>query len=331
MARSPGTVLITGGTSGLGYQAALHIAKQAPGYNIVLASRTNPDAANEAINKVTGHNTAKFIPLDLASLQHVRAFVDDFVSKKLPPITALLLNAGLQLTAGISYTNDGIEKTFAVNHVGHALLLYLLRPCLADGCRIVITASGTHDPDQKTMVPDAIYTTAEELAHPTKEQVDKYEGRQVYGTSKLCNILWTYALQRRLVKGTPPSGGPKWTVATFDPGLMPGTGLARDAPAIQLFLWHRVLPWIIPLLRLLITPNIHTPKESGTALGDLAVSDKGGAVADGKYFSGPKELRSSVASYDVTKQEDLWDWTIKAVAKDEAEKRAFESVYPTKS
>ena len=331
MPRAAGTVLITGGTSGLGYEAALDIAKRAPGSSIILASRTNPDDADKTINKVTGHGIAQFMPLDLASMQKIRAFVDDFTSKKLPPITALLLNAGLQLNAGISYTNDGIEKTFAINHVGHALLLYLLLPYLADGCRIIITASGTHDPDQKTLVPNAIYTSAENLAHPTAEQVKKYDGRQVYGTSKLCNILWTYALQRRLAKATPASGGPKWTVAAFDPGLMPGTGLARDAPAIQRFLWHRVLPWVIPLMRRLISPNIHTPRESGSALADLAVGDKGGTAADGKYFAGKEEIRSSVASYEVEKQEDLWDWTVKAVAKDEEEKLQFEAVYPAKA
>lgn len=330
MARSAGTVLITGGTAGLGYQAALSIAKQAPEYYIVLASRTNPDNAHEAINTVTGHSTAEFIPLDLSSLQHIRAFVDDFASRKHPPVTALVLNAALQLNSGLDHSKDGIEKTFAINHVGHALLFYLLRPYLADGCRIIITASGTHDPDQKTMVPDAVYNTAEELAHPSAEQAKKYHGQQVYATSKLCNVLWTYALQRRLAKGTPPSGGPKWTATAFDPGLMPGTGLARDSSAVLRFIWIRILPSIIPLLRRLISPNIHTTQESGRALADLAVGDKGGVIADGKYFEGSREIKSSVASHDIKKQEDLWEWTINTVAQDEAEKSAFETVYPLK-
>ena len=326
-----GTVLITGGTTGLGYQTALHIAKHDPDIHIVLASRTNPEKADQLINKAIGRKNVEFVPLDLASLQRVRTFADKFISKDYPPITILLLNAGLQLNAGINYTEDGFEKTFAINHVGHALLLYLLRPCLADGCRIIITASGTHDPEQKTMVPDAVFTTAEALAHPTKEQVDKYDGRQVYATSKLCNVLWMYALQRRLAAGSPPSGGPKWTVAAFDPGLMPGTGLARDAPAIQRFIWLRVLPRLLPLLRRLLNPNVHTPQESGAALASLATGEIGGVAADGKYFEGTKEIRSSGPSYDETKQEDLWNWTIKAVAKDEMEKRDLERVYPSRS
>ena len=322
-----GTILVTGGTQGLGFQASLQIAKQAPDCHIVLASRTNPDNANEVINKATGHDTAEFMPLDLASMPNIRTFVDDFASKKHPPITALLLNAALQLSAGIDYSADGIEKTFAINHVGHALLLFLLRPYLAHGCRIIITSSGTHDSEQKTGMPTAIFNNAEELAHPNPEQVKQYDGRQKYSTSKLCNVLWMYALHKRLTEGHPPSGGPQWTVAAIDPGLMPGTGLARDASAPLRFLWNWVLPKIIPLLQRLVHPNIHTIKDSGAALADLAIGEKGGVVVDGKYLEGTKEVPSSKASHDVRKQEDLWNWTINAVAKDDAEKRAFEAVY----
>ena len=329
MSKPNGTILVTGGTQGLGFQASLQIAKQAPDCHIVLASRTNPVNANESINKATGRNTAEFLPLDLASMQNIRTFVDDFASKRYPPITALLLNAALQLSAGIDYSADGIEKTFAINHVGHALLFYLLRPHLADGCRIIITSSGTHDSEQKTMMPAAVYNNAEELAHPNAEQVKNYDGRQKYSTSKLCNVLWMYALQKRLAKGNTPSGGPKWTVAAIDPGLMPGTGLARDGPATLRFLWIWILPRIIPLLQRLVHPNIHTIEDSGAALANMAIGEKGGVVADGKYLEGTKEVPSSRASHDVTKQEDLWNWTINAVAKDDAEKRAFEAVYPS--
>ena len=327
MPRTTGTVLITGGTSGLGYEAALHITQKAPEWYIILASRTNSEYVHERLNEIHGHNAISYQPLDLASQNNIYAFVRDFASKGHPPITALLLNGGLQLNAGLEYSEDGIEKTFAINHVGHALLFFLLRPYLADGCRIIITASGTHDPEMKTMVPDAIYNTAEQLAHPTPDQIRKYRGRQVYATSKLCNVLWTYGLHRRLVKGTPQSGGAKWTVTAFDPGLMPGTGLARDASAIQRFIWHSVLTRFLPLLRRLITPNIHTTEESGDALADLVVYEVG-ECTNGVYMEGQQEIRSSKASYDEAKQEDLWNWTIEALARDEDEKRAFEDVYP---
>ena len=146
MSKPTGTVLVTGGTLGLGYQAALQVAQQRPEYQIIVASRKDSDSSAAAINKATGRNNAIWLPLDLSSLTKVRTFANDYSKKGYPPIKALLLNAGLQVTKGISYTEDGFETTFGVNHVGHALLFFLLRPQLAPDTRVVITASGVHDP-----------------------------------------------------------------------------------------------------------------------------------------------------------------------------------------
>ena len=146
MSKFTGTVLVTGGTLGLGYQAALQIAQQHPEHQVIVASRKDSDTSAAAINKATGRNNAIFLPLDLSSLANVRSFVDKFSKQGYPPIKALLLNAGLQSATDVSYTTDGFEMTFGVNHVGHALLFYLLRPQLAADARIVITASGVHDP-----------------------------------------------------------------------------------------------------------------------------------------------------------------------------------------
>ena len=316
-----GTILVTGGTSGLGYEAGLELVKQNPTYHLVLASRTNPYDAAASINKATGRKNTEFLPLDLSSLKNVRAFAADYAHMGHPPIKMLVLNAALQILSGVQYTEDGIEKTFAVNHVGHALLFYLLRPHLDGNCRIVIVASGTHDPARKTMVPDAKYTRAEELAHPSAETA-KNDGRQRYATSKLCNVMWTYALHRRLV-GCP--GHYNWSVASFDPGLMPGTGLARDASAHLRFIWSYVLPYLLPLLRLTVAPNVHSSKDSGIALAKLAMSRDG----SGEYYQGLEAIKSSETSYDTEKQEDLWAWTLNTVAKDEAEKRDFEKIYPS--
>ena len=316
-----GTIIVTGGTSGLGYEAALELVKQNPTYHIVLASRTNPYDAAASINKATGRKNAEFLPLDLSSLKNVRAFAAHYAHMGHPPIKMLVLNAALQILTGVQYTEDGIEKTFAVNHVGHALLFYLLRPHLDGNCRIVIVASGTHDPARKTMVPDAKYTRAEELAHPSAETA-KNDGRQRYATSKLCNVMWTYSLHKRLVARP---GHYNWSVASFNPGLMPGTGLARDASAHLRFIWSYVIPYLLPLLRLTIAPNVHSTKDSGTALAKLAMSRDG----SGEYYQGLEAIKSSEASYDTEKQEDLWAWTLNTVAKDEAEKRDFEKIYPS--
>lgn len=71
--------------------------------------------------------------------------------------------------------------------------------------------------------------------------------------------------------------------------------------------------------------NIHTTQESGIALARLAVSPEVEGVT-GKYYEGLKQIESSKVSYDVAKQEDLWEWTADFVGKDEAEKQAFKSL-----
>jgi len=312
------TVLITGGTAGIGFYAALDIARQHPEYLVVIASRTDSKSAAASINNSLGQKNVVYLPLDLASLANVRTFVKNWETKNFPPISALLLNAGLQFPGAIRKTDDGIESTFAVNHVGHALLFHLLFPHLADKARVIVTASGTHDPAQKTGVPDAKYTIAEELAHPLPESA-KNEGRQRYATSKLVNVMWVYALHRRFERIKEKN----LTVVAFDPGLVPGTGLARDGTALERFVWNRVLPHILPLLRLLLTSNIHTPADSGANLASLAVSPDVEGVS-GVYYEGKKQIKSSQASYEDVKQEDLWEWTVKNVAINEEEAIKFE-------
>ncbi|MCJ1434696.1 hypothetical protein MMC27_004065 [Xylographa pallens] len=319
------TVLVTGGTSGLGYQCALEIARQRPDCLVLLASRSNPDAASTSINTLLGQKNVAYLPLDLSDLSNIRTFTTQYAEHKYPPLAGLVLNAGIQLPGAVSYTNDGIDKTFAINHIGHCLLFYLLRPHFAPRGRIVLVSSGTHDPAQKTRLPDAEYTSAEELAHPSAESAMKNSGRQRYATSKLCNVLWTYALHRRLAKSDPSPDRQSWTVTVLNPGLMPGTGFARDAAWPVRFLFMHVFPHVIPLLRRLMSPNIHTAQESGLALARLAVGKDVEGVS-GKYFDGMKQIESSVESYELPKQEDLWSWTAKHVAVDDAEASAFETL-----
>jgi NAD(P)-dependent dehydrogenase (short-subunit alcohol dehydrogenase family) len=124
------------------------------------------------------------------------------------------------------------------------------------------------------------------------------DSRRRYATSKLANVYFSYALARRLPSGV--------TVNAFDPGLMPGTGLAREFPRPLRWIWLHVLPPLIPLLRLLLSPNIHTVDESGGALARLLV-DPALAGTSGKYFEGRSELRSSEESYDQAHAAELWD------------------------
>ena len=313
------TVFITGGTTGLGYECALEAARTHPNYQIIIASRTGGEAADR-INRATGTKNVEYMSLDLSNTAHVRDFAQAYQKRAFPPIIAFVLNAGLQITQGIKNTVDGIEMTFGINHVGHALLFYLLRSQLDTHARIVITASGTHDPAQRTGVPDATYVSAEQLAHvtATADNTSASEGRRRYATSKLCNVLWTYGLQDRI-----DNAKKQWTVNAFDPGLMPSTGLARDAPAFLQFIWNHILPYCHPLLRLLLrSDNIHSPAESGRALAYVALSADVSGVS-GRYYEGKREIRSSAASYDKAKQDDLYEWTINFLARNKEEASLF--------
>jgi NAD(P)-dependent dehydrogenase (short-subunit alcohol dehydrogenase family) len=131
--------------------------------------------------------------LDLSSLASVRHFVREVDATDLP-IQALVCNAGLQLGRGPQRSADGFELTFAVNHLGHFLLTNLLLRRLAANApaRIVVVASGVHDPKLRTGMPKPRITDVGALA------VAEVDGRLAYVRSKLCNLWFTYELARRL-------------------------------------------------------------------------------------------------------------------------------------
>lgn len=244
------------------------------------------------------------MPLDLASLASVRRFADAIARRlsegDLPSPQGLVCNAGVQ--GKKTFTRDGFETTFGVNHLGHFLLVNLLVPLLVAPARIAVVASGVHDPAQRTGMPAPAWNQAAALARgdlgpEAAADSDAVDSRRRYSTSKLANVYFAYSLARHLPQGI--------TVNAFDPGLMPGTGLAREYPALLRWLWLHVLPHIVPLLRLLISPNVHTVEESAAALTRLIV-DPALASTTGKYFEGMREIRSSDASYDGVRAAELW-------------------------
>lgn len=232
------TVLLTGGTKGLGYHAALNIARAHPEYLVIITGRSDPKSSAQNINTQLRQENVAFLPLDLLSTGKVHAFVESWAAKNYPPIISMILNAGTQFIGPMETNEDGFETTFMVNHLGHAILFHLLTPYLAPEARIIVTTSGNHNPimTQKAGLPDAVYNTAEELAHPDPATAHP-DGMQRYNSSKLANILWTYALARHLSENKS-----KITANAFNPGLMFGTGLGRDYTSVRRFLWFHVLP-----------------------------------------------------------------------------------------
>ena len=297
------TVLITGGSSGLGRCTAAELAAD-PDLHVVIAGRDTQrtHAAAAAIG-------AEPQLLDLGSLDDVRSFAEGFRAGERPPLRVLICNAGVQHVSASEpvLSRDGFEETFAVNHLGHFLLVALLLDRLTPPARVVVVSSGTHDPAKRTGVPSPRYTTAAELARADSGWAagdsPATAGRRRYSTSKLCNLLFTYEAQRRW-------GARGITFNAFDPGLMPGTGLARDYPGYQRLLWRFVMPALT-----LGSASINTPRQSGRALARL-VTDPALEAIGGRYGLGTKEVSSSSDSHDPDKAADLWQTSLELAGLD---------------
>jgi light-dependent protochlorophyllide reductase len=285
------TVLITGGTSGLGLRAAAELAREGS-WHVVLTGRDLERASRSA-----APIGAQAQRLELGSLADVRSFAADFLDAGLPPLHGLVCNAGLQLVGAPAASRDGYEATFAVNHLGHFLLVNLLLGALAAPARVVIVSSNTHDPAKRTGMPEPRYTSAAELADPSSEWAGAdspaLAGRRRYTTSKLCNVLFTYELDRRF-------GGRGIAFNAFDPGMMPGTGLARDHPAYQRLAWRFLMPAMTAFRE-----NVNSPRRSARALARL-IGDPALQEVSGRYFSGQRRIDSSADSHDRAKAAELW-------------------------
>jgi NAD(P)-dependent dehydrogenase (short-subunit alcohol dehydrogenase family) len=282
------SAIITGATSGLGLECARALLSSDPSWHLVLPVRDVGRGA-AAVEELGEPRRCTVMPMDLASLESVRAFVENVRGAGLPPLHAIVCNAGVQVVSGTEWTDDGVEMTFGVNHLAHFALVQALLGEQAHPARIVVVSSGTHDPSKRTGMPDPQYTSAAALAHP-EQSADN--GRRRYTTSKLCNVLFTYELDRRLGDGV--------TVNAFDPGLMPGSGLARDYPPLQRLAWR----YLFPALRVL--PGVRSTRTSGRYLAALVTDARFDGVS-GQYFDGPRPIKSSAESYDRDKALDLWE------------------------
>lgn len=305
------TVIITGGNANLGYECAKAIAQNDKNSCIIIAVRDEGrgrEAVTRLINE-TGHSHIEFMMLDLATLDSVRDFVRGFVEREYPPLYAIVCNAGIQTSTRNQRTTDGFELTFGVNHLGHFLLVNLLLQYLTHPARIVVVSSGTHNPKnlmaRLTGVMPPEYTNAHDLAYPQPSEDMSIEqiGSIRYSTSKLCNLLFTYELVRQLNT----SGEQKITVNAFDPGLMPGTGLARDFGAFRRFMWNRVLPLFANRVS-----GISSTQRSGQALARL-VTDPALETVTGKYYEIDRESDSSPDSHDRIKAAELWETSMELV------------------
>lgn len=296
------SVIITGGNSGLGYACAEAIARSGQDWHIIIASRnlSRVTVAVDTLIAETDYPHIEGMTLDLASLASVRQFSQDIITGK-PPLQAIICNAGIQIVSDTRYTADGFEMTFGVNHLGHFLLVNLLLPHLSQRARIEFVSSDTHDPDLNTVMPHPQYQDAKALAFPVLDD-NKAEigntGRVRYTTSKLCNLLCTYELSRRLQQQRSLI-----TVNAFNPGLMPDTQLGRDYSQAEISALSKNLP---------PTTKSETSKTVGSDLARLILAP---ALENttGKYFDGLEEIRSSTESYNLKEAAELWESSVELV------------------
>ncbi len=309
------TALVTGGNSGIGFECARALARQ--GWHVAIASRDATTSAEAArrIAAESGGDAVSVFGLDLGSLASVRQFAKEIDARNLP-LRALVLNAGAQFQTGPRLSADGFESTFAVNHLGHFLLANLLIPKLLaqTPARIVVVASGVHDPKQRTGMPHAAITDMDTLAASGGPSRDRFDGRLAYVNSKLCNLWFVYELARRLeAAGIGRDGA--LTVNGFDPGLVPGSGLARDySPALR-WIWNNVLPGVAAVLNPIMAGMSTAPK-SGGALARL-VTDPALEGVSARYFPSTarwREAPSSEESYDAARARELWEASVRMAA-----------------
>ncbi len=263
--------IITGASSGIGRAAALGPARMGATVVLVCRNRERAEAACSAIRSATGNDTVDFVLADLSSQAEIRQLARDLLARY-PQIHVLLNNAGV-INRKRSTTVDGIETVFAVNHLAYFLLTHLLleRLTFSGSARIVNVASDAH----RWGI----------LNFDDLQNTRTYHALRVYGQSKLCNILFTRELARRVV-------GTGVTVNCLHPGGV-ATGLG----------WHN--GWWAVLIAKSLRLFLRTPEQGADTALYLATSPEVAAV-NGKYFSNRREIQPSPAAQDDAAAKWLW-------------------------
>ena len=264
------TCVVTGATAGIGMETAVALAAAGARVAIVGRTRDKGERALSEIRQRSGGDVVLFVA-DLGSQRAVRALAARLTAA-LPRVDVLVNNAGLILDQRV-LTEDGLETTFAVNHIGYFLLSRLLEPklCASAPARIVNIASGAHR-RATIRFDDLVGARA-------------YDGWRAYAQSKLANIVFTYELARRLA-------GTGVTANCLHPGAV-ATNFANAGPA---------------LIRLAVRigrPFLKSPARGAATAIYLASSPEVEGVS-GKYFVNRREARSSDESYDPEVAARLW-------------------------
>ena len=265
------TVLVTGGTGGIGGATAAGLAGLGARVGIVGRDQGRADAAAEQIRAAGGQ--ADVFIADVSSQRQVRRLAEDVLAAY-PRLDVLVNNVG-GYWATRHETEDGLERTFAVNHLAPFLLTNLLlhRLLASAPARVVTVSSGA----QSMGRIDFDDLTGER----------GYNGQRAYNQSKLANVMFTYELARRLE-------GTGVTATVLHPGVVRTSFGHEDSGR-----WMRLM---LPVVR----PFMKTPEAGARTSIHLASAPEVEGVT-GRYYANAEPKQSSKASHDADAAARLWD------------------------
>ena len=267
------TALVTGGTTGIGLVTARALAEKGAAVTIVGRNPQRGEQAARAIRAEVPGAEVRFERADLSLLDESRRLARN-IAESIDRLDVLVNNAGA-IFSRRRVTADGLEATFALNHMSYFLLTNLLlnRLRAAETGRIVVVASVAH--------------RRARLDFDDLQCERRYSARVSYSRSKLANVMFAYALARRL-EGSPV------TVNALHPGLVASRFGSNNG-------------WLFRnALKLAFRASGAIGVEEGAALNIRLASDPALDGATGRYFSDGREVPSSPASLSVEDQERLW-------------------------
>lgn len=267
-------ILVTGATRGIGLEASVELARR--GARVVLVGRDpgRTDAVVAAVKMRSGSTEVSSLLCDFASQADIRRLAAEILARH-DRLEVLINNAG-GVNKKRQLTVDGIERTFAVNHLGYFLLTSLLRDLLVRSApaRVVTVASEAHR--HGTL----------DLDDPGFER-GGYRLLRAYGRSKLANVLFAAELARRLA-------GTGVTSNSLHPGVV-STNIWSGAPA-----------WARPILYLVLRPTMIRPEKGAETIVQLAASPELEGVT-GRYFDQGRLVEPAPLAQDEALARRLWD------------------------
>ncbi|KAI0449784.1 hypothetical protein F5B21DRAFT_493317 [Xylaria acuta] len=332
MAHCKGTILITGANGGLGHQLVSKIVStpEFVGYYGIYAVRDTKaaPALRSALSgsTATHHHTVE--SLDLSRLSTVRVFAEAINARvlagEIPPIRALILNAGYNDMGKESLTEDGFDMSFASNYLGHWLLTLLLLQSMNRECgRVVVLGSITHDVNHPMNKITGYYDDEEwKSFFKGDESVDAIArgtwatnasakpdiaGGRRYGAAKICVVMMIGELQRRLDADPILSG---ISIVGINPGTM-YTGIIRHGDWFTKLFLFPVIMLPLSYLMALFQPNpaIRTASKSASDL--LKAAFEVDPKFRGAYLNGTELTSISREAADAEKSRMVWKHSVR--------------------